>query len=135
MRLAMNRTIEIVEVGPRDGLQSEPEVIPTDVKVELIGRLVDAGVRRVEPIGSLVTQDPHKLLRVGDEPGSEELEPKPSTKSRDLVAPGLETLVRATGSNAVSSQFALHAPTLGRSVDGRLTTEPVSRSARGRRAS
>ena len=35
--------IEIVEVGPRDGLQSEPDIISTDVKVELIRRLVDVG--------------------------------------------------------------------------------------------
>ena len=40
--------IEIVEVGPRDGLQSEPDVLATEVKLELIRRLLDAGVRRVE---------------------------------------------------------------------------------------
>lgn len=44
----MSRAIEIFEVGPRDGLQSEPDIISTDVKVELIRRLVEAGVRRVE---------------------------------------------------------------------------------------
>jgi len=43
--------VVIVEVGPRDGLQSEPVVLPTEAKVELIGRLVDAGARRVE-VGS-----------------------------------------------------------------------------------
>jgi hydroxymethylglutaryl-CoA lyase len=42
------RLIEIVEVGPRDGLQNEPDVMPTPVKVELINRLVAAGVRRIE---------------------------------------------------------------------------------------
>ena len=41
----MLRSIEIVEVGPRDGLQSEPDVLATPVKLELIRRLVDAGVR------------------------------------------------------------------------------------------
>lgn len=44
----MNHPIELVEVGPRDGLQSEPEVQPTELKVELIGRLVAAGLRRIE---------------------------------------------------------------------------------------
>src|SRR4029078_8542859 len=44
----MPRRIEIVEVGPRDGLQSEPDVVATPLKLELISRLVDAGVRRVE---------------------------------------------------------------------------------------
>lgn len=44
----MGRSISIVEVGPRDGLQSEPDVLATDLKLELIGRLVAAGIRRLE---------------------------------------------------------------------------------------
>ncbi|HEX7115396.1 MAG TPA: hydroxymethylglutaryl-CoA lyase [Steroidobacter sp.] len=44
----MTRRIEIVEVGPRDGLQSEPDVLPTETKLELIERLVGAGLRRLE---------------------------------------------------------------------------------------
>ncbi len=40
--------IEIVEVGPRDGLQSEPEVLSTDDKLTFIGKAVDAGIRRLE---------------------------------------------------------------------------------------
>ena len=38
----------ITEVGPRDGLQNEKQPVPTDVKVELCGRLLDAGVRQLE---------------------------------------------------------------------------------------
>ena len=34
----MIRRIEIVEVGPRDGLQSEPDVLATPIKLELISR-------------------------------------------------------------------------------------------------
>lgn len=41
-------TATIVEVGPRDGLQNEDVVLATDVKVDLIHRLIAAGVRRVE---------------------------------------------------------------------------------------
>lgn len=44
----MMRSVEIVEVGPRDGLQSEPGVMPTAAKIEFIERLIGAGVRRVE---------------------------------------------------------------------------------------
>jgi hydroxymethylglutaryl-CoA lyase len=40
--------VKIVEVGPRDGLQNEPGEVPTEVKLELIERLADAGVRSVE---------------------------------------------------------------------------------------
>lgn len=42
------RQARIVEVGPRDGLQNEPSRVPTDVKLELIGRLVGAGERVIE---------------------------------------------------------------------------------------
>jgi hydroxymethylglutaryl-CoA lyase len=44
----MSRPIEIVEVGPRDGLQNDPALMPTDMKLEFIDRLIDAGVRRME---------------------------------------------------------------------------------------
>jgi hydroxymethylglutaryl-CoA lyase len=40
--------VRIVEVGPRDGLQNEPGELPTEVKVELIERLADAGLPAVE---------------------------------------------------------------------------------------
>jgi hydroxymethylglutaryl-CoA lyase len=43
-----NQHVDIVEVGPRDGLQSEPGVLPTATKVEFIERAIAAGVRRVE---------------------------------------------------------------------------------------
>ena len=46
----MNRHVQIVDVAPRDGLQSEAVVLPTETKIELIDRLVDAGVRRVETV-------------------------------------------------------------------------------------
>jgi hydroxymethylglutaryl-CoA lyase len=40
--------VRIVEVGPRDGLQNEAGTVPTEVKVELIERLADAGLPAVE---------------------------------------------------------------------------------------
>jgi len=46
--MAEQPRVEIVEVGPRDGLQSEPGVLPTATKVEFIERAIAAGVRRVE---------------------------------------------------------------------------------------
>jgi hydroxymethylglutaryl-CoA lyase len=44
----MTDAVEIVEVGPRDGLQNEPGVFATAKKIELIRRLLDAGLRRIE---------------------------------------------------------------------------------------
>jgi len=42
------RHVSIIEVGPRDGLQSEPEILSTATKIEFIRRAVDAGIRRLE---------------------------------------------------------------------------------------
>lgn len=40
--------VKIVEVGPRDGLQNEKAMVPTDVKVALINKLTDAGFVNIE---------------------------------------------------------------------------------------
>ena len=42
------RCITLVEVGPRDGLQSEPEILSTDSKLAFINKAIDAGIRRLE---------------------------------------------------------------------------------------
>ena len=39
------KRVKIVEVGPRDGLQNEKQIVPTATKIELIERLADAGLR------------------------------------------------------------------------------------------
>jgi len=41
-------SIDMVEVGPRDGLQNESLVFSTEQKIELIRRSLDAGVKRIE---------------------------------------------------------------------------------------
>jgi len=40
--------IQIVEVGPRDGLQNEKEWVPTETKISLIEKLADAGLTKIE---------------------------------------------------------------------------------------
>ena len=44
----MPANVKIVEVSPRDGLQNEKQFVPTEVKVELVNRLADAGFQNVE---------------------------------------------------------------------------------------
>ncbi|WP_018699228.1 hydroxymethylglutaryl-CoA lyase [Amorphus coralli] len=46
--------VRIVEVGPRDGLQNEAEIVPAAVKIELIDRLGAAGCETIEA-GSFVS--------------------------------------------------------------------------------
>ena len=50
----MTRRIDIVEVGPRDGLQNDPGDLTTEQKLEFISRLEDCGVKRMES-GSFVS--------------------------------------------------------------------------------
>ncbi|HLM95674.1 MAG TPA: hydroxymethylglutaryl-CoA lyase [Acidimicrobiales bacterium] len=47
---APSRALELVEVSPRDGLQDEPGHLPTEAKVALIERALDAGLNRVEAV-------------------------------------------------------------------------------------
>jgi len=58
-----SRKINIVEVGPRDGLQSEPEILSTKTKIEFINRAVDAGITRLE-VASFV--HPKKVPQMAD---------------------------------------------------------------------
>jgi len=53
---ALPRSVSIREVGPRDGFQNEPEVIPTARKVELIDALARTGLERLE-VTSFVRPD------------------------------------------------------------------------------
>ena len=46
----MSRRIEIVDVGPRDGLQNEAVALSAEVRLEFISRLEAAGVRRLEAV-------------------------------------------------------------------------------------
>jgi hydroxymethylglutaryl-CoA lyase len=57
------KKVEIIEVGPRDGLQSESQVFSTDDKVEFIRRLTAAGLPRIE-VASFV--NPKRVPQMAD---------------------------------------------------------------------
>ena len=46
--MALPQRVKLVEVGPRDGLQNEAQIVPTAIKVELIERLAAAGLPAIE---------------------------------------------------------------------------------------
>ncbi|HUZ72115.1 MAG TPA: hydroxymethylglutaryl-CoA lyase [Stellaceae bacterium] len=52
--MRLPKDVRMVEVGPRDGLQNEAGSVPTAVKVALIDRLAEAGLRTIE-VGSFVS--------------------------------------------------------------------------------
>ncbi|MGH9185206.1 MAG: hydroxymethylglutaryl-CoA lyase [Acidimicrobiales bacterium] len=57
------RAVQLIEVAPRDGLQSEDTVLDTATKVELINRAVGAGVTRIE-VASFV--NPARVPQMAD---------------------------------------------------------------------
>ena len=58
--------VRIYEVGPRDGLQAEAVVVPTDAKLRFISLLADAGLREIEAT-SFVRADAIPQLADADE--------------------------------------------------------------------
>jgi hydroxymethylglutaryl-CoA lyase len=57
------KSVRIMEVGPRDGLQIEKVILSTQHKVELVERLVEAGVKAIE-VGSFV--NPKSVPQMAD---------------------------------------------------------------------
>ncbi|MGH1561666.1 hydroxymethylglutaryl-CoA lyase [Mumia sp. DW29H23] len=55
--------VEICEVAPRDGLQNESVVLPTEVKTELVARAVAAGARRIEAVSFV---NPSRVPQMAD---------------------------------------------------------------------
>lgn len=62
MSLSSNH-VEIVEVAPRDGLQSDPTLVSTADKLALINRTIDAGVRRIEVVSFV---NPKRVPQMAD---------------------------------------------------------------------
>ena len=76
----MSRHIEIVEVGPRDGLQNEKTLLEIDQKLEFIHRLEAAGARRMETVSFV---NPKRVPQMA---GAEEIsEALPHTAGRSRI--------------------------------------------------
>ncbi len=80
--MAAGPSVTICDVGPRDGLQNEPDVLAPDVRAELVDRLVAAGLPLVE-VASFV--DPRRVPQMA---GAEEVVTALDRK-RDAVYAGL----------------------------------------------
>ncbi len=59
----MARSIEIIDVGPRDGLQNEPVALDVETRLAFIARLVDAGIRRMEAVSFV---NPKRVPQMAD---------------------------------------------------------------------
>jgi len=63
MTFDLPANVTIVEVGPRDGLQNEDVVVPTDAKVALVDRLSETGLRHIEVTAFV---DPRRIPQLAD---------------------------------------------------------------------
>ncbi len=128
-------SVTIYEVGPRDGLQNEQTVVPVDVKVELVERLVTAGLPVVE-VTSFVhpkwvpqLADAEELLdRVDHTNGIPMPVLVPNERGLDrALAKGVrhiaifgsatETFARRNLNRSLDEQFAMFEPTVTRALD------------------
>jgi hydroxymethylglutaryl-CoA lyase len=128
--------VRIYEVGPRDGLQSEPTVVATNAKRHFIGLLADAGLREIE-VTSFVSPKAIPQLADADELISS-LDRRPGVRYPVLV-PNRRGLERAITANvdaiclftAASDAYAQH--NIGMSIDASLDAfAPLAAEARSR---
>jgi hydroxymethylglutaryl-CoA lyase len=104
-RIVPGHVVTICDVGPRDGLQNEPETLPPAVRAELVNRLAAAGLPRIEAV-SFVRDD-----RVPRMAGAEEvvagIDRREGTEYAGLVLnlKGYERL-RETGLDRVNCTLA-----------------------------
>lgn len=63
MHRSIPHKVTLVEVGPRDGFQFEARVVPTEQKLAIIARLVDAGLRQIQVVSFV---NPAKVPQMAD---------------------------------------------------------------------
>ncbi|HEY5700655.1 MAG TPA: hydroxymethylglutaryl-CoA lyase [Gammaproteobacteria bacterium] len=116
--------VEIVEVGPRDGVQSVPTWIPTQQKLELINALLEAGVRRLE-IGSFVSPKAIPQMRdiaeiiegLGKREGIRPMTLVPNLKGASLaVAAGMKEVIFVISMTESHNQSNVRRP-VNQSID------------------
>lgn len=99
-------SVSICEVGPRDGLQNEPEALTAVVRAELVTRLARTGLGRIE-IGSFV--NPHRVPQMADPEVVDELSETPPSVARSALVlneRGYDRL-RRTGITEVHAAFCV----------------------------
>jgi hydroxymethylglutaryl-CoA lyase len=129
--------VTIYEVGPRDGLQNEAALVPTEVKAELIRRLVAAGLPIVEATSFVhprwVPQlaDAEDLIRMLGDEGHELPVLVPNERGLDralelgcrhvaIFGSATETFAQKNLNRSLDEQFAMFEPTVRRAREAGL---------------
>lgn len=92
MKTETRPTVSIVEVAPRDGLQNERHIIPTDVKIAWINALSKTGLRRIEVTSFVRTDRIPQLADAEQVMGGIERNPE---VAYGVLVPNLQGLERA----------------------------------------
>ena len=95
--MTLPRSVRIVEVGPRDGLQNEARVLPVAVKTELIDRLAACGLRTVEA-GAFVS--PKWVPQMADSAEVMRTLPRREGVAYPVLVPNLQGLEAALAAGA-----------------------------------
>ncbi|MBB72606.1 MAG: hydroxymethylglutaryl-CoA lyase [Legionellales bacterium] len=111
--MAFPKHVRIVEVGPRDGLQNETTVVPTNTKIAFIDRLSDTGLATIEAT-SFVAKD--KIPQLADNTAVMTGISRKADVSYPVLVPNLQGLEDALASEiteigvftAVSETFCQH---------------------------
>jgi len=99
--MALPDRVKLWEAGARDGLQNEPGVVPTEIKVELIERLADCGLRHIEAASFVSAK---WVPQMGDSAEvMAALKPRPGVEYQ-VLAPNMKGYegARAAGAKAVA---------------------------------
>lgn len=93
----MTKRVKVVEVGARDGLQNETQTVPAAVKLELIRRLTDAGLKDVEATSFV---SPKWIPQLADAAEVMSGLARKSGVSYPVLVPNLQGLERALAAGA-----------------------------------
>ncbi|MGD9962225.1 hydroxymethylglutaryl-CoA lyase [Nocardioides sp.] len=132
-----DRSVTIYEVGARDGLQNEKTTVPTAIKAEFIGRLVEAGLPIIEatsfvhPTWVPQLADAADLMELLGERGKDMPVLVPNERGLEralklgmrhvaIFGSATETFARRNLNRGLDEQFAMFEPTVRRARDAGL---------------
>jgi hydroxymethylglutaryl-CoA lyase len=123
--MSLPATVKIVEVGPRDGLQNEKTAVPAEIKIGLIERLADAGLRAIETTSFVSPRWIPQLADAGEVYGA--LRRRPGV-SYPVLVPNLQGLERAIAAGVEEiAVFTAASDTFNRKNINATTAESLAR--------
>ncbi len=135
--MSLPERVTIYEVGPRDGLQNEKGLVPTDAKAEFVRRLLDAGLPVVEatsfvhPTWVPQLADAAELMTMLGEEGRDLPVLVPNERGLDralelglrhvaIFGSATETFAQKNLNRSLDEQFAMFEPTVRRAREAGL---------------